>query len=200
VLHLRAHARSSWLAPRCRIRSLRPDLSATGSAMKACARVVVFAIDGAAAHFDWDRHSILLSKGGCITALLPLFHGKCAFCESPIASNQSPTIEFFRPRDRALGLDGSFANDHYWWLALGLIVSARCVSSRQIEGPVPVGRPFATLTAELASERTARAACQWRESHCQSSLSSPMATLRRFAQGRIDGFDPPIPGRGQEAK
>jgi 5-methylcytosine-specific restriction endonuclease McrA len=46
-----------------------------------------------------------------------LFHGKCAFCESPIGVVSSPDIEHFRPKSRAIGLDGTVEEPGYWWLA-----------------------------------------------------------------------------------
>jgi uncharacterized protein (TIGR02646 family) len=51
-------------------------------------------------------------------ALTELFESKCAYCETP-STNLSP-IETgrHRPVARALGLDGSVAEDHYWWLAI----------------------------------------------------------------------------------
>ena len=95
-------------------------------------------------HFDWERQSASLWKGGCMTALLKLFHGKCAYCESLVSSNQSPNIEFFRPRDSALGLDGSFANDHYWWLAFEwancLLACDLCYSVKASRFPVMKAR------------------------------------------------------------
>lgn len=48
-------------------------------------------------------------------SLNKLFQGKCAYCESPLLG--SGEIEHFRPRSRAMGLDGVVATDHYWWLA-----------------------------------------------------------------------------------
>lgn len=51
-------------------------------------------------------------------ALTQLFHGKCAFCESSVATIAPTDVEHFRPRREALGLDGVSAPDHYWWLVL----------------------------------------------------------------------------------
>jgi uncharacterized protein (TIGR02646 family) len=46
-----------------------------------------------------------------------VFHGKCAFCESPRGQSQAPRVAHFRPAAGALDLDGGFHPDHYWWLA-----------------------------------------------------------------------------------
>lgn len=49
------------------------------------------------------------------SALVKLFHGKCAYCESDYASTQPMDVEHYRPKG---GVDG--VNDHrgYWWLAM----------------------------------------------------------------------------------
>ena len=47
-------------------------------------------------------------------ALGKLFHGKCAYCESHIASVE---VEHFRPKGGVVRADGSLLADHYWWLA-----------------------------------------------------------------------------------
>lgn len=46
-----------------------------------------------------------------------LFRGKCAFCESRIDVVSTPDVEHFRPKSRAVGLDGSVMEPGYWWLA-----------------------------------------------------------------------------------
>src|SRR5882724_12735300 len=46
--------------------------------------------------------------------LYRLFRGKCAYCESSLLGLGE--IEHFRPKSRAMGLDGVVATDHYWWL------------------------------------------------------------------------------------
>ncbi len=45
--------------------------------------------------------------------LVELFAGKCAYCESPGATN----VDHFRPRTHAADLDGDSDPDHYYWLA-----------------------------------------------------------------------------------
>jgi uncharacterized protein (TIGR02646 family) len=49
--------------------------------------------------------------------LARLFHGKCAYCERQLPSGQPGVVEHFRPKSRALNLDGAVDEDHYWWLA-----------------------------------------------------------------------------------
>jgi ABC-type hemin transport system ATPase subunit len=54
-------------------------------------------------------------------ALVEMFRGKCAYCESAIGLEGTTwwvDIDLFRPRADALGTDGRHAPDHYWWLAL----------------------------------------------------------------------------------
>jgi hypothetical protein len=49
--------------------------------------------------------------------LLELFHGKCAFCETPLAGSRPPDIVPFRPRFQAVNLDGAVDPLSYWWLS-----------------------------------------------------------------------------------
>ena len=50
-------------------------------------------------------------------ALRQLFHRKCAFCETQVDISAPFDIEHFRPKTRAMQLDGTIAENHYWWLA-----------------------------------------------------------------------------------
>jgi uncharacterized protein (TIGR02646 family) len=77
----------------------------------------------------------LYSHPQIVSALKELFHGKCAFCETPIAvadktgkyasykllkfgpSTVLFEVQHFRPKSHAIGLDGVVAVDHYLWLA-----------------------------------------------------------------------------------
>jgi uncharacterized protein (TIGR02646 family) len=52
-----------------------------------------------------------------IAALRELFAGKCAYCETLIGQTERPEVDHFRPMQGAIGQDGSYADDHYWWLA-----------------------------------------------------------------------------------
>ena len=66
--------------------------------------------------FDWTIYTQMMRRADCLEKLSRLFHGKCAYCESSILDQSLINIEYFRPRDGAMGLDGSFSPDHYWWL------------------------------------------------------------------------------------
>jgi uncharacterized protein (TIGR02646 family) len=50
-------------------------------------------------------------------ALLKVFNGCCAFCESPLSPSERNYVSLFRPRERAMQLDGEVSVEHYWWLA-----------------------------------------------------------------------------------
>lgn len=50
-------------------------------------------------------------------ALQQLFHGKCAYCESPIGATQRGDIEAYRPKSGVFGASGELLPLHYWWLA-----------------------------------------------------------------------------------
>lgn len=63
------------------------------------------------------KPGLLPSKlAGLKEALAKVFHDKCAYCESSVSHVQPYAIEHFRPKSGAVGLDGSFSPDHYWWL------------------------------------------------------------------------------------
>jgi tetratricopeptide (TPR) repeat protein len=49
-------------------------------------------------------------------ALIELFHGKCAFCETGIASSQAIPVGRFRPELQTIDKNGELFPDHYWWL------------------------------------------------------------------------------------
>lgn len=50
-------------------------------------------------------------------SLIKLFHNKCAYCESLLSLGAIyGEIDHFRPKSRALGLDGKISPKHYWWL------------------------------------------------------------------------------------
>lgn len=51
-----------------------------------------------------------------IAELLKVSNGKCSYCEQSL-KDKSTAIDFFRPRDGAVDLDGHFSREHYWWLA-----------------------------------------------------------------------------------
>lgn len=49
--------------------------------------------------------------------LIRLSHGKCAYCETPIEFPGNASLDRYRPKAGALGLDGNYSTEHYWWLA-----------------------------------------------------------------------------------
>jgi predicted ATPase len=73
-------------------------------------------------------------------ALFALFNGKCAYCEAFFAAVQPVNVEHHRPKTGALGLDGTFSPDHYWWLAYEwenlLPVCVDCARSKGTRFPV----------------------------------------------------------------
>jgi uncharacterized protein (TIGR02646 family) len=58
-----------------------------------------------------------VSRYQVVAAIRKAFHGRCAYCESPIEEGSRVQIDSFRPKQRAMGLDGQVDEDHYWWLA-----------------------------------------------------------------------------------
>ncbi|MEZ4922163.1 MAG: AAA family ATPase [Crocinitomicaceae bacterium] len=53
------------------------------------------------------------------SALLSLFDGKCAYCESRISATPSGTnVDHFRPTRNARGKDNEASEQHYWWLSI----------------------------------------------------------------------------------
>jgi uncharacterized protein (TIGR02646 family) len=53
---------------------------------------------------------------GVVRALTGMFNGKCAWCETLVRPGEL-NVDHFRPREGALGLDGSYDRAHYHWLA-----------------------------------------------------------------------------------
>jgi uncharacterized protein (TIGR02646 family) len=59
---------------------------------------------------------LLLGETALVSALLKLFEGKCAYCESPLESGFD--IDRFRPPREAMDMSGHMDDpDLYWWLA-----------------------------------------------------------------------------------
>ncbi|SCB62100.1 TIGR02646 family protein [Rhizobium aethiopicum] len=48
-------------------------------------------------------------------ALHELFHGKCAYCETPLTTGPGD-IEMYRPKSGVIADDGTHLPLHYWWL------------------------------------------------------------------------------------
>jgi len=89
-------------------------------------------------------------------ALGQLFHGKCAYCESPLNITASFDVDQFRPKNKAMGLDGSVDENHYWWLAYewnNLYASCRaCNHAKRTRFPVDGKR--SAYGADLEKEAT----------------------------------------------
>ena len=50
-------------------------------------------------------------------ALERLFHGKCAYCETPIVEAQPGDIDCYRPKAGVMSANGELLASLYWWLA-----------------------------------------------------------------------------------
>lgn len=83
-------------------------------------------------------------------ALLKLFHGKCAYCESPIDASGQVDIDQFRPIS-ASDVDGSGSLDHYQWLRLewGNLYLACPACNRAKRGLFPVEGPRAPVRTPI---------------------------------------------------
>jgi len=73
--------------------------------------------------------------------LRTMFHGKCAYCESKIASGSDTDIEHYRPKGNVIGAD-----DHpgYWWLAMvweNLVLSCPHCNQRRKQEYTPEDQP-----------------------------------------------------------
>lgn len=69
-----------------------------------------------------------------VEVLSRAFTHLCAYCETPVA--RDPLMEWHRPREEAMELDGTVSRDHYWWLAyewtnLYLV----CIECQKYKGP-----------------------------------------------------------------
>jgi hypothetical protein len=85
-------------------------------------------------------------------------HGKCAYCESPITFPGNASLDRFRPKAGALGLDGDYSTEHYWWLAYEwLNILPNCLKCNKFKGakfPVDGRRvPSEAPITELAKEK-----------------------------------------------
>lgn len=109
------------------------------------------------ARFSWDR-TIQLIRMDASEALLTISHGKCCYCETIIDNPASkPDLEHFRPKSGALGLDGKYDPDHYWWLATEwancLPACTKCNVSKGKRFPVKKRRAHPGMTgSQLLAE------------------------------------------------
>lgn len=86
-----------------------------------------------------------------------LSNHKCAYCESAI-TGRSISLDRFRPKAGAVGLDGDFSTEHYWWLAYEWPnIYPCCLKCNKFKGakfPVEGRRCRTDATAdEIASEK-----------------------------------------------
>jgi uncharacterized protein (TIGR02646 family) len=93
-----------------------------------------------------------------INDLLGLSHGKCAYCESPVTSDGNASLDRYRPKAGALGLDGDYSTEHYWWLAYDWKnIHPACIKCNKFKGgKFPVDGKRARVEAkpkELALEK-----------------------------------------------
>jgi uncharacterized protein (TIGR02646 family) len=90
-------------------------------------------------------------------ALVELFHGKCAYCESPLGSMAFADVVHFRPKAGVEESDGSRSHYYYSWLAYEwenlLISCALCDSSLGKRNSFPVLGSRAQLLASVAECR-----------------------------------------------
>jgi energy-coupling factor transporter ATP-binding protein EcfA2 len=90
-------------------------------------------------------------------AVFALFNGKCAYCETPYGAVAAVNVEHHRPKAGAIGLDGAFSPDHYWWLAYEwenlLPICPECARSKGSRFPVAKERAHDPQTgADLLAE------------------------------------------------
>ncbi|MDB4890490.1 MAG: hypothetical protein JWL61_2345 [Gemmatimonadetes bacterium] len=89
--------------------------------------------------------------------MLAYSYGKCAYCESPIEFPGSASLDRYRPKAGAIGFDGKFSTEHYWWLAYEwenlLPACTKCNKFKGAKFPVEGSRAATTAAAdELQTE------------------------------------------------
>lgn len=136
--------------------------------------------------------------------LTALFHGKCAYCESRIATRGFGGVEHFRPKQGARNLDDkSGSHLHYAWLAYewdNLLLACINCSRRRKEGQgfigkadyFPVDSPRAPLLASVADCRRIETALlldptfDWPEQHLVFHADGLCGGTTRAGQVTID--------------
>lgn len=82
-------------------------------------------------------------SSAALPSLMQLFHGKCAYCETPF-HEAHVDLELYRPRSGARALDGHVDPMHYFWLAYEwqntLIACALCNRAKGTRFPVQSNR------------------------------------------------------------
>ncbi len=100
----------------------------------------------------------------CVPALMTLFHGKCAYCETPLSTAQPIDLEHFRPKQGAEDLNQKREHLYYSWLAYEwdnlLVACMDCNRRRTIAGKLvgkaqlfPLESPRAQVMASVADCR-----------------------------------------------
>jgi uncharacterized protein (TIGR02646 family) len=91
-------------------------------------------------------------------ALVELFKGKCAFCESTVSGVGYAQVEHFRPKQRAAQLDGQVDPDHYWWLTYSwsnlYLICQLCNMAKATRFPVIGKRAEYNVEASIEQEQT----------------------------------------------
>ncbi len=119
------------------------------------------ALDEARAHFEGPESSSpptcnadLYAHPRVLGALVELFRGKCAYCESYLTNPMPSNVDHFRPTSDAVGSDGMPDHRAYWWLAYrwsNLLLS--CTECSRAKGRrFPVVGERATSDDEVAAE------------------------------------------------
>jgi uncharacterized protein (TIGR02646 family) len=85
-----------------------------------------------------------------LAALNRLFAGKCAYCETVYGPVTRLFVDHFRPRSSALRLNGTFDQDHYFWLAYEWFnLYAVCIDCSTSKGQrFPIAKRPARLGAD----------------------------------------------------
>lgn len=90
--------------------------------------------------------------------IFALSHGKCAYCETPIDATSTKSLDRYRPKAGALGIDGKYSTEHYWWLAYTweniYPACAKCNKFKGAKFPVQGARaPQEASVEQLAAEK-----------------------------------------------
>ena len=133
--------------------------------------------------FEFD--AAVLHHKEVMDALQRLFHQKCAYCETPIGSIQPVDVEHFRPKLRAVNLDGTIDPYHYFWLAYEwgnlFPVCSECNRSKGSRFPITGSRAQRTAvpcaTAEWQSSQLPLLAHTPWLMRSPPELTVPMSTL-----------------------
>ena len=116
-------------------------------------------------------------------ALLALGHGKCAYCETPVAASGAMELEHFRPKRRVTQANGRVHPMHYAWLELdwdNLLPSCRdCNRLKGSRFPIHASPPSPSPAARRSGSR---ARCSW-----TPAWTSPPSTCASRTRARSSG-------------